>query len=52
MLHLLQSSQEGLILRLQTFCREQILDKLFEQQVPIALPLEAEVIEKPKPDQT
>lgn len=31
MIHLLQGSQEGLILRLQTFCREQILDKLFEQ---------------------
>lgn len=31
LIHLLQSSQEGLILRLQTFCREQILDKLFEQ---------------------
>ena len=32
LIHLLQSSQEGLILRLQTFCREQILDKLFEQE--------------------
>ncbi len=32
LIHLLQSSQEGLILRLQTYCREQILDKLFEQQ--------------------
>lgn len=31
LIHLLQSSQEGLILRLQTYCREQILDKLFEQ---------------------
>lgn len=41
LIHLLQSSQEGLILRLQTFCREQILDKLFEQdQAALALPLE------------
>lgn len=32
LIHLLQSSQEGLILRLQTYCREQILDKLFEQK--------------------
>jgi biopolymer transport protein ExbB/TolQ len=31
LIHLLQSSQEGLILRLQTYCREQILDKLFER---------------------
>jgi len=42
LIHLLQSSQEGLILRLQTFCREQILDKLFDQK--------AEATEqKPKP---
>ncbi|ADE55530.1 MotA/TolQ/ExbB proton channel family protein [Coraliomargarita akajimensis] len=34
MIHLLQSTQEGLILRLQTFCREQILDKLFERSAP------------------
>ncbi|MFU8848786.1 MAG: MotA/TolQ/ExbB proton channel family protein [Opitutales bacterium] len=33
LIHLLQGSQEGLILRLQTYCREQILDKLFEQEV-------------------
>lgn len=32
LIHLLQGSQEGLILRLQTYCREQILDKLFEQE--------------------
>ena len=32
LIHLLQSSQEGLILRLQTFCREQILDKLFDHE--------------------
>lgn len=31
LIHLLQSSQEGLILRLQTFCREQIIDKLYER---------------------
>lgn len=31
LIHLLQSTQEGLILRLQTFCREQILDKLYDQ---------------------
>lgn len=34
LIHLLQSSQEGLILRLQTFCREQILDKLFDREAP------------------
>jgi len=32
LIHLLQGTQEGLILRLQTFCREQILDKLFDQK--------------------
>lgn len=32
LIHLLQSGQEGLILRLQTFCREQLLDKLFDQE--------------------
>ena len=42
LIHLLQGSQEGLILRLQTFCREQILDKLFEQNPPsAALPLKS-----------
>ena len=51
MIHLLQSSQEGLILRLQTFCREQILDKLFEQQSTAALTVEAEVVSESKPDQ-
>lgn len=30
LIHILQSGQEGLILRLQTFCREQLLDKLFD----------------------
>jgi len=32
LIHLLQSGQEGLILRLQTFCREQLIDKLFDQE--------------------
>lgn len=31
LIHLLQSGQEGLILRLQTFCREQIIDKLYDR---------------------
>ncbi len=30
LIHLLQSSQEGLILRLQSFCREQLIDKLYD----------------------
>jgi biopolymer transport protein ExbB/TolQ len=34
LIHLLQGGQEGLILRLQTFCREQIVDKLFDRQDP------------------
>ncbi|TVP80074.1 MAG: MotA/TolQ/ExbB proton channel family protein [Puniceicoccaceae bacterium] len=34
LIHLLQSGQEGLILRLQTFCREQLIDKLFDQSDP------------------
>lgn len=50
LIHLLQSSQEGLILRLQTFCREQILDKLFEQQSTAALPVEAELIDQSPKD--
>ena len=32
LIHLLQGGQEGLILRLQTFCREQLIDKLFDQK--------------------
>ncbi|MFP4673619.1 MAG: MotA/TolQ/ExbB proton channel family protein [Opitutales bacterium] len=35
-IHLLQSGQEGLILRLQTFCREQIIDKFFDPRDPEA----------------
>lgn len=31
LIHLLQSSQEGLILRLQTFCREELIDKLHDR---------------------
>jgi len=37
-IHLLQGGQEGLILRLQTFCREQLLDKLCDRS---ASPVEA-----------
>ncbi len=32
LIHLLQGGQEGLILRLQTFCREQLIDKLFDRE--------------------
>jgi biopolymer transport protein ExbB/TolQ len=32
LIHLLQGGQEGLILRLQTFCREQLIDKLFDHE--------------------
>jgi biopolymer transport protein ExbB/TolQ len=32
LIHLLQGGQEGLILRLQTFCREQLIDKLFDRK--------------------
>lgn len=32
LIHLLQGGQEGLILRLQTFCREQLIDKLFDSE--------------------
>ena len=45
LIHLLQSSQEGLILRLQTFCREQLIDKLYDR-----LEKEAETSEKPEHD--
>jgi len=34
LIHLLQGGQEGLILRLQTFCREQLIDKLFDREDP------------------
>ncbi len=32
LIHILQSGQEGLILRLQTFCREQLIDKLYDRE--------------------
>jgi len=31
LIHLLQGSQEGLVLRLQTYCREALLDRLFDR---------------------
>ena len=31
LIHLLQSNQEGLILRLQSFCRERLIDKLYDR---------------------
>ncbi|MDP4879420.1 MAG: MotA/TolQ/ExbB proton channel family protein, partial [Opitutales bacterium] len=34
LIHLLQGGQEGLILRLQTFCREQLIDKLYDREEP------------------
>lgn len=34
LIHLLQGGQEGFILRIQTFCREQLLDKLFDRDSP------------------
>ena len=40
LIHLLQSTQEGLILRLQTYCREQVIDKLYERDAPTAAQLE------------
>lgn len=42
LIHLLQSNQEGLILRLQTYCREQIIDKLYDKAVGEGLPLDPE----------
>lgn len=38
LIHLLQGGQEGFILRLQTYCREQLLDKLYNRS---ASPVEA-----------
>jgi len=34
LIHLLQGGQEGFILRIQTFCREQLLDKLYDYDEP------------------
>lgn len=31
LIHLLQGGQEGFILRIQTFCREQLIDKLYDR---------------------
>jgi biopolymer transport protein ExbB/TolQ len=45
-IHLLQSGQEGLILRLQTFCREQLIDKLFDQETPTPSQKEPAVIDQ------
>ncbi|MBT4757821.1 MAG: MotA/TolQ/ExbB proton channel family protein [Opitutae bacterium] len=42
LIHLLQSGQEGLILRLQTFCREQIIDKLYDRNEDEAPKIEIE----------
>jgi len=32
LIHLLQSGQEGLILRLRTYCREELLDRLYDRE--------------------
>ena len=42
LIHLLQGGQEGLILRLQTFCREQLIDKLFDHEESDAREKESE----------
>lgn len=49
MIHLLQGGQEGLILRLQTFCREQLIDKLFDREEEA--PEVEVVIEKESPSE-
>ena len=43
LIHLLQSGQEGLILRVQTFCREQIIDKLYDRDEEDAPQIEIEI---------
>ena len=43
LIHLLQSGQEGLILRVQTFCREQIIDKLYDRDEEDAPEIEIEI---------
>lgn len=50
LIHLLQGGQEGLILRLQTFCREQLIDKLYDREEP-DVPEAPEVRER-KPETT
>jgi biopolymer transport protein ExbB/TolQ len=47
LIHLLQSGQEGLILRLQTFCREQIIDKLYDRDEETAPEIEIEIENTP-----
>lgn len=46
LIHLLQSNQEGLILRLQSFCREQLIDKLYDHPKSDA----KAISEAPEPD--
>lgn len=48
LIHLLQSGQEGLILRLQTFCREELLDKLFDSNESEVRNIEASIENEPK----
>lgn len=50
LIHLLQSGQEGLILRLQTFCREQIIDKLFDREEDAPPKAEASIEKNPQPE--
>ncbi len=50
LIHLLQSSQEGLILRLQTYCREQLLDKLFDRDAEVSRQQERDTRAVPEPD--
>ena len=50
LIHLLQGGQEGLILRLQTFCREQLIDKLYDRsEKEIEIEIE-QVPEQPESD--
>lgn len=49
-IHLLQGGQEGLILRLQTFCREQLLDKLYDRAPESTSVTTEATAEKPKGD--
>ncbi|MEZ7844228.1 MAG: hypothetical protein QMB33_09080, partial [Opitutales bacterium] len=51
LIHLLQSGQEGLILRLQTFCREQIIDKLYDRDEEAAPEIEIEIENAPEEPQ-
>ncbi|MGC6424520.1 MAG: MotA/TolQ/ExbB proton channel family protein [Lentimonas sp.] len=40
LIHILQGGQEGFILRLQSFCREQLLDKLYDREIESTYPVE------------